>query len=112
MSGETQRLRKCCGEADCHRAKPFLFLKTPEPENKWLLVTRYQVLASDNPDERPIKVIERHDVTIQIERILLQYREFLDGQLEQAMKIAAGAELERLQTEAQRPKLILPGGGA
>lgn len=97
----------CCEEADCHRRRPFLFMKTPDPENRWLLVTHYHVMEGATEGDRSVKVLERHDVTRQIETILLQYREFLDAELQAALSTANEAELERVQNAA--PKLYLPG---
>lgn len=100
---------RCCAEGNCHRAKPFLFIKTPDPDNRWLLVTRYKLLEGETPEQRNVEVLERHDVTIQIERILTQYREFLDAQLEEAMQVASRAALEQAQKEAAPPALWTPG---
>ena len=68
-----------------------------------MLVTRYQYV-NDAGDTVMIKdlsagvrVLERHDVTEQINNILIQYRAWLDQELVEAM------------TRAAAPKLILPG---
>lgn len=99
----------CCNEGNCLRSKPFLFTKTPD--DRWLLVTRYQELGEGESGDRQIRVLERHDVTPQLEAILTQYRAFLDRELTKANQAASKAALERAQKEASKPKLILPGGG-
>jgi hypothetical protein len=101
--------RHCCDEGGCRRALPFLFMKTPDPDNRWLLITRYKLNAGETEEQREVEVLERHDVTIQIERILIQYREFLDAALEEAIKLASAQQLEQLQSERGKPRLILPG---
>jgi hypothetical protein len=111
MTDETPKPPLCCNEATCHRRRPFLFLKTPDPENKWLLVTHYHIREGETEADRKVEVLERHDVTHQIEQILIQYRQFLDAQLEDAMKRSSEAQLAQAERD-QRPGLWLPGGGA
>lgn len=96
-------MSKCCEEAECHRRQPVLFTKTPV--GRWLLVTRYQFLddeglASVAPTGN-VKVLERHDVTAQIDTILMQYRLWLDDEMAKAVERANESELVV-------PKLILP----
>ena len=91
---------KCCEEGGCHRAKPFLFTRTPT--GRWLLITRYHLLEGDD-----VEVLDRHDVTDQIDNILGQYRNFLDQELQAAMVRQSEAFLEEA-TAKEPPKLILP----
>lgn len=107
---ETPKTVLCCEEGTCHRRRPFLFMKTPDPENKWLLVTHYHVMEGETEDDRKVEVLERHDVTRQIEQILIQYRGFLDAELEKAMKASAEAQLAQAQRR-EPPRLYLPGSG-
>ena len=87
--------RKCCDEGGCHRSKPFLFTRTPT--GRWLLITRCQLLGDGD-----VKVLERHDVTDQIDNILGQYRNFLDEEFQKALTA------ESLKSAAEPPKLVLP----
>lgn len=82
----------CCSEAGCRRAKPFIFTRIPET-GRWIVVTRWKELEGVEGD-RQIEVLERHDVTDQIETILLQYRAWLDAHLmKAATEISSAAKL-------------------
>ena len=83
-------ISKCCDEAGCKRARPIIFTRL---EGRWLAITRWKDLGDGE-----IQVLERHDVTPQIDEILLQYRAWLDEQL---MKAVTAAQ------EAQEPKLTV-----
>jgi hypothetical protein len=80
---------RCCVEGGCKRYQPFKFARTPD--SRWLMITRYRDLGTGE-----VQVFERHDVTVQLDEILLQYRQWLDAQLVDAVK------------RANETKLILP----
>jgi hypothetical protein len=102
---------RCCAEGDCHRARPFLFTKTPD--NRWLLITRWKMLEEATKGSgAQVEVLERHDVTPQLDAILSQYRAFLDEQLTEAMTLQAEHAAAVAEKEAQTPKLYLPGDGS
>lgn len=81
-------ISKCCDEAGCKRARPIIFTRL---EGRWLAITRWKDLGSGE-----IQVLERHDVTSQLDEILLQYRAWLDQQLLAAAEQLAGGEKPKL----------------